>query len=285
MNATTYGLDVAKRVFQMYWVDAPTGEIVNRRFGRDELIGFLAQRPAGPQGGVRSVRQRALVGAQDQSAGARGRAVACEVYSPLRADQQDRCRGRAGDLDGGAAAGNADRGLRVMADPPEPPLTSAKALVGDGRIIGTEEVVSPNLGMRYGFRDVRSYDFPLDYRLAQVFKRLGWGWNGMTFVPRKSLIPEANRETSAFLEHCAVRAVFSNLRIPEIQIGGVGWRQFAGRALTPMRYSFRRIQHREFESLARAKLGTEEEALAALFKPSSEAFLVFKRIVDTSFLP
>src|SRR5689334_19868559 len=32
MNATTYGLDVAKRVLQMYWVDAQTGEIVNRRF-------------------------------------------------------------------------------------------------------------------------------------------------------------------------------------------------------------------------------------------------------------
>ena len=47
MNATTYGLDIAKRVFQMYWVDAQTGEIVNRRFGRDELIEFLAQRPAG----------------------------------------------------------------------------------------------------------------------------------------------------------------------------------------------------------------------------------------------
>ena len=47
MNATTYGLDVAKRVFQLYWVDATTGEIANRRFGRNELIGFLAQRPAG----------------------------------------------------------------------------------------------------------------------------------------------------------------------------------------------------------------------------------------------
>ncbi len=47
MNATTYGLDVAKRAFHLYWVDAHTGEIVNRRFGRDELIGFLAQRPAG----------------------------------------------------------------------------------------------------------------------------------------------------------------------------------------------------------------------------------------------
>ena len=47
MNATTYGLDVAKSVFQLYWVDVHTGEIVNRRFGREELIGFLAKRPAG----------------------------------------------------------------------------------------------------------------------------------------------------------------------------------------------------------------------------------------------
>ena len=29
MHATTYGLDVAKRVLQMYWVDGDTGEIVN----------------------------------------------------------------------------------------------------------------------------------------------------------------------------------------------------------------------------------------------------------------
>ncbi len=47
MNATTYGLDVAKCVLQMYWVDVHTGEIVNRRFGRDDLLVFLARRPAG----------------------------------------------------------------------------------------------------------------------------------------------------------------------------------------------------------------------------------------------
>jgi transposase len=47
MNATTYGLDIAKRVFQLYWVDIQTGEIANRKFGRDDLITFLAQRPAG----------------------------------------------------------------------------------------------------------------------------------------------------------------------------------------------------------------------------------------------
>jgi transposase len=31
----------------MYWVDAETGEIVNRRFGRAESIEFLAKRPPG----------------------------------------------------------------------------------------------------------------------------------------------------------------------------------------------------------------------------------------------
>ena len=47
MHATTYGLDVAKRVFQMYWVDGDTGEIVNRRFGRDNLVQYLSRRPPG----------------------------------------------------------------------------------------------------------------------------------------------------------------------------------------------------------------------------------------------
>ena len=47
MQATTYGLDVAKRVFQMYWVDGDTGEIVNRRFARDDLIQYLSRRPPG----------------------------------------------------------------------------------------------------------------------------------------------------------------------------------------------------------------------------------------------
>ncbi|GJH35816.1 hypothetical protein CBA19CS91_23685 [Paraburkholderia hospita] len=36
MDATTYGLDFAKRVFQPYWVDTQTGEIANWQF--DETI-------------------------------------------------------------------------------------------------------------------------------------------------------------------------------------------------------------------------------------------------------
>ena len=47
MNATTYGLDIAKSVFQLYWVDPESGEIFNRRFSRDQLIRFLSNREPG----------------------------------------------------------------------------------------------------------------------------------------------------------------------------------------------------------------------------------------------
>lgn len=47
MNATTYGLDLAKHVFQLYWVEPQTGEVRNRRFSKSALIEFLSNRPAG----------------------------------------------------------------------------------------------------------------------------------------------------------------------------------------------------------------------------------------------
>ena len=81
-----------------------TGEIVNRRFGRDELIGFLAQRPAG-RVALEACGSGHWWARKIRALGHEVRAVAREVHSPVRADEQDR-RGRcAGDLDGGAAAG------------------------------------------------------------------------------------------------------------------------------------------------------------------------------------
>lgn len=47
MNRTTYGLDIAKRVFQLYWVDAVTGEICNERMNRERVLEFFANREAG----------------------------------------------------------------------------------------------------------------------------------------------------------------------------------------------------------------------------------------------
>jgi transposase len=47
MNVTTYGLDIAKTVMQVYWVDGETGEIGQRTLRRAQLAPFFANRPAG----------------------------------------------------------------------------------------------------------------------------------------------------------------------------------------------------------------------------------------------
>jgi len=47
MRKTTYGLDLAKRVFQLHWVDIETGEIFRKSLVRAELVRFLARRTPG----------------------------------------------------------------------------------------------------------------------------------------------------------------------------------------------------------------------------------------------
>jgi transposase len=44
MKVTTFGLDLAKRLFQLHWVDRETGEICRRQMKRDELMEFFARR-------------------------------------------------------------------------------------------------------------------------------------------------------------------------------------------------------------------------------------------------
>ncbi len=44
MKITTFGLDLAKRVFQLHWVDMETGEICRRQLKRDQLTEFFANR-------------------------------------------------------------------------------------------------------------------------------------------------------------------------------------------------------------------------------------------------
>jgi transposase len=43
MNRTTYGLDIAKNVMQLHWVDAQTGEIGRKRLARAKLAAYFAQ--------------------------------------------------------------------------------------------------------------------------------------------------------------------------------------------------------------------------------------------------
>ena len=50
MKVTTFGLDLAKRVFQLHWVDMETGEICRRQLKRSEVVEFFANREAGVVG-------------------------------------------------------------------------------------------------------------------------------------------------------------------------------------------------------------------------------------------
>jgi transposase len=47
MKRTTFGLDLAKRVFQLHWVQIDTGEICRRQMKRAELLEFFANREPG----------------------------------------------------------------------------------------------------------------------------------------------------------------------------------------------------------------------------------------------
>lgn len=44
MNATTYAIDIAKSVFQLYWVDGASGEIQRKKLARAKVAEFFGQR-------------------------------------------------------------------------------------------------------------------------------------------------------------------------------------------------------------------------------------------------
>jgi transposase len=47
MNVTTYGLDLAKRVFQVHWVEPETGEVKRKALARADVSAFFARRVPG----------------------------------------------------------------------------------------------------------------------------------------------------------------------------------------------------------------------------------------------
>lgn len=47
MNATTYGVDIAKNVFQVHWVEPASGEICRRKLSRAKFGEFFVRRQAG----------------------------------------------------------------------------------------------------------------------------------------------------------------------------------------------------------------------------------------------
>jgi hypothetical protein len=47
MQVTTYGVDLAKRVFQVHWVEPDSGEVKRKMLTRAELAAFFGRRTAG----------------------------------------------------------------------------------------------------------------------------------------------------------------------------------------------------------------------------------------------
>ena len=100
---TVVGVDTAKRVFQLHWVDMETGEIVDLRLTRAKVPGALCQSGTVP-GRDGGLRRLAALGAPAAGARPRGEASAGEDGPTLRGRQQERSPRRASDLDGGSAA-------------------------------------------------------------------------------------------------------------------------------------------------------------------------------------
>lgn len=99
-----------------------------------------------------------------------------------------------------------------LCDPPAPPaLANVIQLAGDGRIVGMDEVLVPNLSMRYGFRDLRGYDFPLPRRLFSLLHRIGIDphW---TIMPSGLFFPQMTDALAAMLDRCSIRYVYGYVR-------------------------------------------------------------------------
>ncbi len=98
----------------------------------------------------------------------------------------------------------------VFPDPPQEFRRLTESL-GDGRLVATGEILSPNLAMVYGFRDLRGYDFPLDAYWAKLFQRLSWN-PGMPLVPRHQTNPCVYPAFQSLCDKCCVRFLVTNPR-------------------------------------------------------------------------
>lgn len=97
-SRTVIGLDIAKRVFQLHWVDVETNELMNLRLTRAKLLEHIGNRApflVGMEacgGSQHWARRLQLLGHEVSS-------VASEDGPTVRERQQERSARRAGDLE------------------------------------------------------------------------------------------------------------------------------------------------------------------------------------------
>src|SRR5688572_10891759 len=114
MNVTTYGLDVAKRVFQVHWVEPETGEVKRKTLGRTEVSAFFARREPGVVA-MEACGSAHHWGQLAAGPGPGGHVDRGAVRTAVCEDEQDRrgrCRGDLGSLSAAADAlcGGEERG-------------------------------------------------------------------------------------------------------------------------------------------------------------------------------
>ena len=76
MNPTIFGLDIAKKVMQVHWVDSDSGEIGRRTLKRSQLVPFFA-RQAPARVVLEACGSGHYWGSHAERAGPRGTAGAC----------------------------------------------------------------------------------------------------------------------------------------------------------------------------------------------------------------
>ena len=103
-------------------------------------------------------------------------------------------------------------GPRKFVDPAAPPaLQDVLGRLGSGRLTATSDILSPNLAMRYGFRDIRGYEYPQSQRLHTLLGRLGLA-SHITRIPYERIFPHLDRELATFMNRCGVRILYTDHR-------------------------------------------------------------------------
>ncbi len=99
MTHTIVGVDIAKNVMQVHWVDPETGEIVNRPVKRAAFLEYFANRsPCLIGNGI--LQRIPTLGAAIDRDGPPGEADASEIRQGIQHPQQKRCCRCSSNLDG-----------------------------------------------------------------------------------------------------------------------------------------------------------------------------------------
>lgn len=107
-----------------------------------------------------------------------------------------------------------------LAHPPVTPLLRQLIERADsGRMVGTDYLLSPNLGLVYGWRDSRGYDMPMPARLVALQRRLQLPL-GVTAIAANRIFPILDAELAAFWDRVGTRVLFTDVQAPALRVAG-----------------------------------------------------------------